>query len=480
MLGLGQWFRALWYRPALIVPVRRPALRVAAASGTTRHQFDQVLEELRQRPDGGAGRLRALSLADFRQAVGDKWPRLTDKVAMIAEQLIRRRLGAGNLFRRVDDQTWLLLFPRIPPAQARDIAVAIAQDISRHLLGERCVGGERPLAVAAHLNTAEAVDETGRLHAAGIRRAIEQSRALFDHLAPCAPAAIAACGVQQDTMPPRPRHASAIDWTPIIMEHSDAEPDEPWQGIASLPGDSRLSLLWRPTWVADSEAIAAYCARVARLDHPGDPPLEGSMAYPAHDEASALMLDRFVAATAMRDLRRGGDRGCAVIVPLTWSSLCGDHRGELVAPFADVAAHIRQSRVRVEICRIPDDTDPDSINQVTQALRGLCGGVLLRLRLSSPLLCRVDELEGVEIGLDLSELRANERMADDRLLGVLDMLQDSACQAGLGCYVWSARRRKVVGGVVSGGFHMVNGPGLMKDVVRPAMVMPAPRERFMG
>jgi len=478
MLGLGQWFRALWHRPALMVPARRPVLR-APPMNTARHEFDHMLEELRHRPDGGAGRLRAVSLADFRQAVGDKWPRLADKVAMIAEQLIRRRLGAGNLFRRVDDQTWLLLFPRIAPAQARDIAVAIAQDISRHLLGERCVGGERPLAVAAHLNVAEAVDENGCLHAGNVRQAIEQSRALFDHLAPCAPAAIAACGTRLDAQP-RQRHAGTVDWTPIIREHCDTEPDEPWQGIAPLPGDSRLSLLWRPTWVADSEAIAAYCARVARLDRPGDSPLEGSMAYPAHDDPSALALDRFVAAAAMRDLRRGGDRGCAVIVPLTWSSLHGDHRAELVAPFADVAAHIRQSRVRVEICRIPDDADPETINRVIQALHGLCGGVLLRLRLSSPLLARVDELEGAEIGLDLSELRANERMADDRLLGVLDMLQDCADQAGLGCYVWSARRRKVVGSVVSGGFHMVNGPGLMKDVVRPAMVMPAPRERFTG
>ncbi|KAF0224300.1 MAG: hypothetical protein FD176_1236 [Rhodospirillaceae bacterium] len=443
-----------------------------------RHEFDQMLDELRRRPDGGAGRLRAVSLADFRQAVGDKWPRLADKVAMIAEQLIRRRLGAGNLFRRVDDQTWLLLFPRITPAQARDIAVAVAQDISRHLLGERCVGGERPLAVAAHLNVAEAVDENGCLHARGIRHAVEQSRALFDHPAPCVPATITACGIRLDAPPLRPRHAGAIDWTPIIMEHFDTEPDEPWQGIAPLPGDSRLSLLWRPTWVADSEAIAAYCARVARLDRPGDPPLEGSMAYPPHDDSSALALDRFVAAAAMRNLRRGGDHGCVVIVPLTWSSLCGEHRGELVAPFADVAADIRQGRVRVEICRIPDDADLETINRVIQALHGLCGGVLLRLRLSSPLLARVDEVEGAEIGLDLSELRANERMADDRLLGVLDMLQDSADQAGLGCYVWSARRRKVVGSVVSGGFHMVNGPGLMKDVVRPAMVMPAPRERF--
>ena len=116
---------------------------------------------------------------------------------------------------------------------------------------------------------------------------------------------------------------------------------------------------------------------------------------------------------------------------------------------------------------------------VVEGLRPLCGEVLLRLRLSSPLLRHVDALGTATIGLDLSELRDDQRMADDRLLDVLDLLQASAERAGLGCYVWSARRRKVVGGVVGGGFDMVNGPGLMRDVARPSVVVPAPKNRFV-
>jgi GGDEF domain-containing protein len=478
MLGLGRWFRDLWHKPA--VPARIGLARAARpmAQSVGQAEFDVVLAALRQRPDGGAGRLRVISLADFRHAVGDKWPRLTDKVTMIAEQLIRRQIGSGNLFRRVDEETWLLLFPRVSPDQARHIAVAIAQEISRHLLGERCVGGERPLAVAAHLAVADAIDESGRVLTMAVRQAVEQSRALFDHLSPCAPAALQARVASLEGV--KQRHRGVAQWTPILMEHAEDQPEEPWQAVGPMPADAHLSLLWRPTWVAEREAIAAYCARVARTDHPGDPPLEGPMAYPVKDEVTAFILDRFVAAVGMRDLLRANSRGSVIIVPLTWECLAGEHRAEVVAPFADVAADIRQRRVQVEICRIPDSADVESINRVVTALRSLCGGVLLRLRLSSPLLCRVDELGEAKIGLDLSELRPHERMNDDRLMSILEMLQGSANDAGLGCYVWSARRRRVVGGVVCGGFQMVNGPGLMKDVGRPALVMPAPRERFLG
>lgn len=275
------------------------------------------------------------------------------------------------------------------------------------------------------------------------------------------------------------RRRPEAEWEPILRQHASADPDEPWKGVGPIPSEAKLSLLWRPTWVAESQAIAAYCARVARVDHPGDPPLEGSMAYPDGDPVTAETIDRFVSAAAVRDLMRSGPDGGCAIIPLTWASLVGEHRAELAFPFADMSADMRRQRLKVEICRIPDHATAEEARVVVGGLRHLCGEVLLRLRLSSPLLRQVDELGEAKVGLDLSELRSDQRMADDRLLDVLDLLQVSTDRAGLGCYVWSARRRKVVGGVVGGGFHMVNGPGLMRDVAHPAMVVPAPRDRFV-
>ncbi|MCA1907068.1 MAG: hypothetical protein LDL39_01770 [Magnetospirillum sp.] len=436
----------------------------------------QVLETLKSRPDGGGGRVRAVSLADFRQVVGDKWPRLADKVSIIVDRLIHARLGAANPFRQVDEETWLLLFPKVSPEQARALTVAVVQDISRHLLGEGCVGGTRPLALAVHVDAAQLAGADPRRHSAVLRLAVEQGRALFDESG----AGMAGDRPVERALVERPvsRRHPEVEWEPILRRQADVAPDEPWKAVGPLPCEAKLSLLWRPTWVAESQAIAAYCARVARVDHPGDPPLEGSMAYPDDDPVTAETIDRFVCAAAVRDLMRSGPDGGCAIVPLTWASLVGEHRAELAFPFADMPADMRRQRLKVEICRIPDTVTAEEARNMVNGLRHLSGEVLLRLRLSSPLLRQVDELGEAKIGLDLSELRSDQRMADDRLLDVLDLLQVSTGRAGRGCYVWSARRRKVVGGVVGGGFDMVNGPGLMRDVARPAVVVPAPKDRF--
>ena len=454
----------------------RQSVRSSEARIRRQTPFEMAVAKMAADPDGGAGRVRAVSLSDFRDSVGDKWPRLADKVAIIADNLIRRHLGAGNCFQRQGEDVWLLAFPNSTADEARRVATVVAQEISRHLLGERCVGGERPLAVAACLQARAALDDDGRVDDCAIRRSLSETEAFVDHLT--AAEAVEDPGWQRMPAPVH-KNKSAPPWTPLVVRKETSTADK-WQAVGPLTADSRLSLLWRPTWVAENEAISAYCARVIRVDATGAAPLEGPQAYPRDDSVSAVSIDRFVLAGALRGLdsalRTG--RGGSVIVPMSWESLQAGHRAEFLPLFAELAPDIRDQRLGIEVFRIPDDVSGDNLADVAGFLNGLCGQVLLRLRLSSDLLCRVHELDGAKVGLDLSELRPEERMNDDRLLKTLETLQASADRAGSGCYLWSARRRRVVGGVVSGGFDMVNGPGLMKDVGRPAQVVPAPRQRF--
>ncbi len=453
-----------------------PAVRENGSAGRRPRQtpFEAAVAHLSALPDGGAGRVRAISLADFRQSVGEKWARLADKVAIITDNLIRRYIGVGNVYQRQGDDVWLLAFPALSADEARTVATLIAQEISRHLLGERCVAGERPQALAACLQAGRTLDAAGHVDVGSVHAALAETEAFIDHLS----AGNLDPGWKPITTPAH-RTDPLTAWTPIQTRPEMAS-TEPWQDVGPLTGDSRLSLLWRPTWVAENEAISAYCARVVRIDHDGMAPLEGPQAYPEADANSAFAIDRFVAAGALRDLQKAlrSGRGGSIIVPLSWSSLQLDRRGQLMPLFAELDPGQRQERLNIEVFRIPDDAAPQAVAELTRFLQGLCGNVLLRLRMSSDLLCRVHELGGAKVGLDLSELRPQERMNDVALLATLDALQNSAGHAGAGCYLWSARRRRVVGGVVTGGFAMVNGPGLMKDVGHPSLVMPAPRQRF--
>ena len=82
------------------------------------------------------------------------------------------------------------------------------------------------------------------------------------------------------------------------------------------------------------------------------------------------------------------------------------------------------------------------------------------------------------IGIDLAELALSERTDDSHLIAALEGFQRSAEQARIGAYVWGVRRRNVVAQAVRVGFAMVNGAALMKDLARPAKVLPAPKARF--
>ena len=438
------------------------------------------LEQLLQRDPSLRAKLHVISLVEFRDWVGDKWPRLSTKVGIIVEQVIRRHVGAGNPFCQDGEDRWVIAFPDLAPEEARRRSQAVVEDLGHHLFGDQSGDGQRAMAVAVEVFVEDAVSEDGELNGLRVTAAIEENRAF-----------VASTMVSESINQWKPVERSAqsqreepvwevID-APKSAKASSFDPDV----MAPLPSDSRLSLVWRPTWVASGEAISAYGARVIRQDHEGDEPLEGCRAYSADDVKGALRLDRFVASMAVRDIlasaRSGGEANqSSVIVPLSWSSLSSDQRGSVVVPFSELTQDIRNMRLVVEIFGIPDGTSTPELEAVVSYVRSLCREVLVRTRMSARRSSLAAEIGVSMVGLDLAELRPDERMDDEHLLETLGRVQEATARDGIGCYLWSARHRKVVGGVVQGGFEMVNGPGLMKDIGRPAIVLPAPRARFMA
>jgi hypothetical protein len=454
-------------------PVRRAVARSSrgGVSGGLA-AFSRTVQDMLTADPGLGTRLHIISVADFREAVGAKWSRLADKVALIADTLIRRHIGAGNVYSREGDDTYLLLFPALPRDEARRRVTVIASEISHHLLGDGVVGGERPLALIANVALAEVADGAGGVDAAAVRRAVCDAEAFVPHLA-------AAAG---------PAEAR---WEPIEVVRSAGHDEPAWQSIQPVHGTGRegggdvgpmppgalLSLVWRPTWVAEGESISAYTARVMRIDGAGFEPLEGGRAYPEGDAGTALALDRFVVGTAVRHMRVGNNKA-SVIIPLSWNSLISEDRMAVIAPFADLAAETRAARVRVEVFHIPDEVSAAEMETVVAAVRSLGCEALLRIRMSSSHGFDAAAAGAAMVGIDLSELAPAERMGDEALLRALESLRGDVGMAGKSCYLWSARRRHVVGRAVRNGFAMVNGPGLMKDVGRPAVVMAAPKDRF--
>src|SRR5437868_6002196 len=84
-------------------PRRRPA-------GYWDHDIEMTLTSLvRESETRASGRVQLLSLASFRDDIGELWDQYQDRILMIADTTIARRLGRGNTYIVQDEETWLLL-----------------------------------------------------------------------------------------------------------------------------------------------------------------------------------------------------------------------------------------------------------------------------------------------------------------------------------------------------------------------------------
>ena len=482
--------------------------------------FVEAMRRLSRADPNLRSHLYIISLKDFRDAVAAKWLRLSDKVAMLTRTIIARHLGKGDLFAQADDETFVLAMPTLGRQQARQRVVSIAQDLSDRLLGDGTVAGRRPEALAANIPFSAAVRADGSFDMTAIRQEVDRTRPVISaaprdekgeasgvvvrwHLdtlmrgaervsvgMPMPPE------VANDSPAPQRRPAAqplgwramASDQTRVAREwkcfQANAPPhddDGDLDGVSpALPEGATLSLMWRPSWVAAEEAISLYQARVVRIDHPGAAPLEGSAAYPGRIGTSGLVLDRFVVASSVAALRAAESAGrrAKLLIPLCWKSLDPAARWSLLGPICDLPSALRHDRIKIELFRIPHDVDEAEVDHTLSFIRGLGIEPVIRLRPSSAPIGLVARAGAQVITLDLAELGPDEQMGDDDLLTNLQRFQLSASRRHMGCALWGARRRRVVVGLVLGGYRMVNGPGLACDLARLGCVLSTPREQF--
>ncbi|WP_291721026.1 hypothetical protein [Magnetospirillum sp. 64-120] len=497
------------------IEMARRAAQNAASDSLTDDDFRLAMEQVLREDQGRFGtKLHVVSLVEFREAVGERWAKVSDKVMMIAEGVITKHLGAGNLFSRQGTDFFTLVFRTCSADEGRLRAHTIAQELGTRLVGDQFQGVERPLALSAEMDLTDAVLPDGSLNHAAIQRAVGEKRALIaaaiaddtskawtppasppvarKPASPDLPHAVTGADKVKQAQDPgwvtmdTPKRIKETDTAWIIL---DTGPKPEPQAVAApaimpsappLTDASRLTLLWRPTWVSQPETIGAYVARVQRLDKPDGITLDGVLAYPRDDENSTQTLDRYCIGNAMRDFRasENAGNGSSVVIPIHWATLAAENRMDILAPFADIPETVRQNRVIIDLFGIPEQVSARVLMEAVAIARPLCRSVALRTRLTDSRAKLAADSGVAMIGVDLAQLSPAERADDATLLGHLRRYWEQAQGFGLKTYLWGVRRRAVVVGAVQGGFAMVNGPALMKDIAKPSKVLPAPRSRF--
>jgi CheY-like chemotaxis protein len=85
-------------------------------------------------PGRSDGQVQAISLAAFKVAVGPDWPRVALRAMMKAEQILKRRLIAGDVMSRSGDDSFLIWFNSTNAQHNEGVLTAVTREIRVRLL----------------------------------------------------------------------------------------------------------------------------------------------------------------------------------------------------------------------------------------------------------------------------------------------------------------------------------------------------------
>lgn len=140
--------------------------------------FAQALLDASNTAKGEDHRLHVFSLADFRQAVGSKWGKLSGLLEVAGDAIIRRHVDLSkDVITRLDAEIACLSMPTASRQESRARVASIAADLSTYLFGDALIDGRRPQVVAANMPAKDAVTEEGTLDHEAIRKAVAKAGA---------------------------------------------------------------------------------------------------------------------------------------------------------------------------------------------------------------------------------------------------------------------------------------------------------------
>jgi len=253
--------------------------------------FSLTLEQMLAEDAGAFNlKLQIISLVQFREAVGDKWLRLSEKVMLIAEGVIAQHLGPGNASGRLGQDFFVLLFRSVSADEARRRAHLIVRELGGRLLGDQFVAGDEPLALAAEIDLGDLLDGNGKIDLAAIDDSVaeargrlvvgaverrEDSRLVEPAAAARDPQRFSAVKISAPTESGR----DPTDWKPAGAEGGASRAEPKWGDLPDRRPDGEAAPGWRalPGRRPEGEGAPGWRALPDRPRDPGADPDWGSL-----------------------------------------------------------------------------------------------------------------------------------------------------------------------------------------------------------
>ena len=160
----------------------KPIVRIHKGEGEEDHWVPLSLDEvLERKPDA---EIHLITLQQFRIAVGDLWPRISNKAILLADATLRQVAGPGCIMKQMQEENFLLSFPKLAPMEGRRRATAAAIALGQKLVGARFkITGDNeaePAICMASVKASDLAGPDGRLNPATIDLLAATSRPIGD------------------------------------------------------------------------------------------------------------------------------------------------------------------------------------------------------------------------------------------------------------------------------------------------------------
>ncbi|MHB1204609.1 MAG: hypothetical protein ACYCZX_03500 [Rhodospirillaceae bacterium] len=411
-----------------------------------------------------SGKVQVITLAAFRDSIGELWERYKDRITIIAETSIARRIGKGNTFIALEDDSWLLLFARSAEPEAQARADAIAAAIGQKLMGARFTLEEMPLPGTAKLGLADILNDDGSINLGAVRAEVGKIKtaeraAYLAHI----PKSAARAGKTKEP----PRKTGRI---PVVRAR--AVPGMPAAPAPPPPEDpsqiGELILMFRPAWSAESQSVNTFHLRAYTAE---------GLCVTDDDAAklnSATALDLVRAGVAAFTALRTSEAPLHFVLPMPVSAFSITGLVDAQKLIAAIPREDRIGHLRLDLRRLPRAT-PEKLVALRELFRSYVQGVSFPI---NPFTA-ADTMLSIDHVTFTADVSRETGCTDQEMFDALMMLKNRAGVRPLA--VTGLRKRSHLARAVAAGVAEVSGPALMDDVkTLPERAQRLPRESLTG
>lgn len=414
-------------------------------SGDTRAgRLSTALErKLRQIAEAGGGRVMAgkvhfVNLAEVQERLGPLWERKREFVLDIASSVIAQHLTAKDLFTRVGDTAFVMVFAQLGKEDAQVKCALIAEQILKRIFGEE-----------ATLDSLQVQSVVAEVEGSLIFESVNPVEVLDRMVSRAGPEA------EAPVAPRRPLPAIGT----LFEEGPDVVPDS-------------LGFFFRPMWSVRRGAVTTYlCYPSVSADGRG--PHTDYHALPRGEDSSLVgeldLMTLHNLAAAMAAMRRKGEQVLLAGTVHLKTLENRDTRSEFIAMCQAIPERLRRLMI-YEIAGMPLDRAPETrIAQAVSSLRPFVQAVVLRCGLEDRRLSGLRMLGVNAVSLHLGPGAPSE----ERLLREMNRFVEAAGKAQLRTVAHGLPSKSLATIAIGAGFTYIDG-----EAVTPPTRAPAPMRKF--